>query len=343
VEGKSDSMEAFTRQFEETESLSNKQILLGLLGSVIILIASTWGVISLLSYVQIYTVDPSNLVRYTMYMILVSVAATVIAIIISLLMIRWPRIVNLPLRLHRIAKRGTGEYFLSPEPKDQSMRTVLRRSLYGSILVVGISLTVLGFDLMVANAEQIIPSGTFLMLASIIVLPLTIMEFYFGPWLIKDSGLFHLDERDRSLSNVGDDLEDILEFFAGVDIILILLELTISIGPIAPWLPIFIILIPLGPLLSIVLNFTIIFMVFKKKATLSMIEYLRTRYEVTDIHTSPDYIRSRVLALVERDLLMNPPSDHTTIPEASIDVVEDDMETPEPLETAPESITEDDS
>ncbi|MCK5264842.1 MAG: hypothetical protein KAR03_04480 [Candidatus Thorarchaeota archaeon] len=343
MEGKSDSMKAFARQFEETESLSNQQILLGMIASVIILIGSTWGVLSLLNYVQIYIVDPSNLVRYTMYMILASIVATVFAIIISLVMIRWPRIVSLPLRIHRFAKRRTGEYFLSPEPQDQSMSTVLRRSLYGSILVVGISLTVLGFDLMVANAEQIIPSGTFLMLASIIVLPITIMEFYFGPWLIKDSGLFHLDERDRSLSNVGDDLEDILEFFAGVDIILILLELTISVGPIAPWLPIFIILIPLGPLLSIVLNFTIIFMVFKKKATLSMIEYLSTRYEVPDTHSSPDYIRSRVLALVERDLLMNLQSDNLIEHEASTDVVVDESETPEPLETTPESITEDDS
>ena len=336
-------MKAFARQFEETESLSNQQILLGMIASVIILIGSTWGVLSLLNYVQIYIVDPSNLVRYTMYMILASIVATVFAIIISLVMIRWPRIVSLPLRIHRFAKRRTGEYFLSPEPQDQSMSTVLRRSLYGSILVVGISLTVLGFDLMVANAEQIIPSGTFLMLASIIVLPITIMEFYFGPWLIKDSGLFHLDERDRSLSNVGDDLEDILEFFAGVDIILILLELTISVGPIAPWLPIFIILIPLGPLLSIVLNFTIIFMVFKKKATESMMEYLSTRYEVPDIHSSPDYIRSRVLALVERDLLMNPSNVPPIVPEVSTDVVVDESETPEQLETAPESITEDDS
>ncbi len=336
-------MKAFARQFEETESLSNQQILLGMIGSVIILIGSTWGILSLLNFVQIYIVDASNLVRYTMYMILASVIATVFAIIVSVIMIRWPRIVNLPLRIHRFVKRGTGEYFLSPEPQDQSMSTVLRRSLYGSILVVGISLTVLGFDLMVADTSQIIPSGTFLMLASIIILPITIMEFYFGPWLIKDSGLFHLDERDRSLSNVGDDLEDILEFFAGVDIIFILLELTIRVGQTDPWLPIFIILIPLGPLLSIVLNFTIIFMVFKKKATLSMIEYLSTRYEVPDMHSSPDYIRSRVLALVERDLLMNPSSVPHSVLEVSTDVVVDESETPEPIETAPESITEDDS
>jgi len=310
MEGKSESLKVFTRQLEETDGMSTRQIILGLFGSLIFLIASTWGVLSLLNSVQIFIVDLNNLVRYTMYMVLGAVLSTVIAIVISLAMVRWPRIVNLPLRIHRFAKRGTGEYFLSPEPGDQSWGNILRRSLYGSILVVGISLTILGFDLMVADTSQIIPSGAFLMLASIIILPLTVMELYFGPWLIKDSGLFHLDERDRSLSNVGDDLEDILEFFAGIDILFILLELTISVGPTAPWLPIFIILIPLGPLFSIVLNFTLIFMLFKKKATTSMMEYLSTRYEVPDIISSADYIRSRVVALVERDLTMNaPPTD----------------------------------
>ncbi|MHA1864778.1 MAG: hypothetical protein ACTSWA_13480 [Candidatus Thorarchaeota archaeon] len=310
MESKSESLKVFTRQLEETDGMSTRQIILGLFGSLIFLIASTWGVLSLLNSVQIFIVDLNNLVRYTMYMVLGAVLSTVIAIVISLAMVRWPRIVNLPLRIHRFAKRGTGEYFLSPEPGDQSWGNILRRSLYGSILVVGISLTILGFDLMVADTSQIIPSGAFLMLASIIILPLTVMELYFGPWLIKDSGLFHLDERDRSLSNVGDDLEDILEFFAGIDILFILLELTISVGPTAPWLPIFIILIPLGPLFSIVLNFTLIFMLFKKKATTSMMEYLSTRYEVPDIISSADYIRSRVVALVERDLTMNsPPTD----------------------------------
>ena len=74
-----------------------------------------------------------------------------------------------------------------------------------------------------------------------------------------------------------------------------------------------------------------------------MIEYLSTRYEVPDIHTSPDYIRSRVLALVERDLLMNPSSEHTNKPEESTDVVVDEPKKSEPLEDTSESITEDDS
>ncbi|MBN2231150.1 MAG: hypothetical protein JW779_16315 [Candidatus Thorarchaeota archaeon] len=351
---RSESIRLFTQHFEETDRLTNKQILLGLFASTLIMIGSTWGVLSLLNFVQVYPVDLSKIVPYTLYMLFASALSIVIAILICLGMTRWPRIVSLPLKIHHFAKRNTGEYFLSPETPEQGLSVVLRRSLYGSILVVGISLTILGFDLMVANAEEIIPSGTFLMLASIIVLPFTVMEFYFGPWLMKDSGLFHLDERDRSLSNVGDDLEDILEFFAGVDILFLLLELTISVGPSAPWLPVFIILIPLGPLFSIVLNFTLVFIYFRNKATSSMMECLSAKYEVPDILSSSDYIRDRVISLVDRNLIMTPvladiiesePHLEDTI-SSSLDVISevetDDDNEPELLEES-ELALEDDS
>ena len=306
MQERNDSIKMLARGLEETDRLSTKQIILGLLGSTGLMIVSTWGVLSLLNFVQVYSVDPVKVVPYTMYMLAGSVLSTLIAFVLCLAMIRWPRIVNIPLRIHRYAKRGTGEYFLSPEFADQSWSVVFRRSLYGSILVVGISLTILGFDLMVASTDFLLISGTYLMFISIIILPFTLLEFYYGPWLMKDSGLYHLDERDRSLSNVGDDLEDILEFFAGIDILFILLELTISVGGTAPWLPIFIILIPLGPLFSIVLNFTLIFMLFKNKATSSMLKFLNHDCEVPDMVSTPSYIRSRVLALVDRELLVNP-------------------------------------
>jgi hypothetical protein len=298
------SLKRFSQQLEETEKLNSKQILAGLLGSTLFLIASTWGVLSLLNFVQVYPVDPIKILPYTLYMLAGSALSSGIALILCLAVIRWPRTVNFAFRIHQRAKRGTGEYFLTPEFTDQSWSVVLRRSLYGSILMVGISLTILGFDMMVASTDILVISGTYLMFISIIILPFTLLEFYYGPWLIKDSGLFHLDERDRCLSNVGDDLEDILEFFAGVDIIFLIIELAISVGPTALWLPIFIILIPLGPLFSIVLNFTLIFMVFKDRATLSMIEFLHDNYGIPDMASSPNYIRSRVLALVDRELLM---------------------------------------
>ena len=74
-----------------------------------------------------------------------------------------------------------------------------------------------------------------------------------------------------------------------------------------------------------------------------MMEYLSTRYEIPDVLSSPDYIRSRVIALVERDLMMNQGIPEELSPEATIDVV---LEEPDPVvsvDTDFESINEDDS
>jgi hypothetical protein len=333
---RTDSIKILARALEETDRLSTKQILLGLIGSTGLMIISTWGVLSLLNFVQVYPVAPGKVLPYTIYILAGSALSTVIAFILCLAIMRWPRIVNISLRIHHYAKRGTGEYFLSPEFTDQTWSVVLRRSLYGSILILGISLTFLGFDLMVATTDFLLLSGTYLMFISIIILPFTLLEFYYGPWLVKDSGLYHLDERDRSLSNVGDDLEDILEFFAGIDIVFLLLELAISVGATAPWLPIFIILIPLGPLFSIVLNFTLIFMVFKNKATSAMLKFLNHDCEVPDMISAPEYIRSRVLALVDRELLVTPTIDE---PDVSTSHKED---MPASAETESELAIEDD-
>ncbi len=315
--------------FDEVESLSTGKIILGLAASTLIMLASTWGLLSLLNLSGVYSFDTSRFVPYTMYMLAASVGSIILAVLLCAIIVKWPRIVSLPLRIHRRAKHNTGDYYLSPEPEDENLGTVFRRSIYGSVLIVGIALTLLGFELMVElDTGGLIFIGTMLMIASIAILPLTIMLLYFGPWLMKDSGLFHLDTRDRSLSNVGDDVEDILEFFAGVDIILVWLELTMNVGLEAPWVPIFIIIVPLGPLFAIVLNFTLVFMAFKERATLSMMNYLTTKFDVPDMVNSPNYIRSQVLALVDRELLM--------VDQASVTSSESRVEEEDELDIEPE-------
>jgi len=299
------------------EALSLSKIVLGFLGSTIIMIASTWGLLYVLNISGVWIVLPSNYISYTAWMLFASVLSLIVAIIICGIMIRFPSSVGLPLRIHSFAKRGTGVYFLSPEPVNQSYSVILRRSLYGSVLVVGIALTLISFELMGNFATwDIVEFGKTIMFASVLLLPFTILVLYYGPWLIKDTGLFHLDERDRSLSNVGDDLEDILEFFAGVDIILVWLELTLTTGFDAPWISIFVILVPLGPLFSIIINFTLVFMIFRSRATASLMQILNSKYEVPDMISSADYIRSKLLSLVERQILTAsefkdvPPEEH---------------------------------
>ncbi|MFW9768955.1 MAG: hypothetical protein ACFFEM_09040, partial [Candidatus Thorarchaeota archaeon] len=295
----------YKQLFDEAKELSIAKLILGFLISTLILLASTWGLLSLLNFSGLYSFDPTRFVPYTMYMLGAAVGSIILAVILCAILVKWPRTVSLPLWIHRRAKHHAGDYFMSPEPEDENLRAAFRRSLYGSVLIVGIALTILGFELMTSiDAEGLIYIGAVLMIVSVLILPFTVMLLYYGPWLMKEAGLFHLDKKDRSLSNVGDDVEDILEFFAGVDIILVWLELTLSIGFTAPWVPVFIILIAIGPLFSIILNFTIIFVFVKKRATLSMMQYLSTRYNVPDMATSPDYIRSQVLSLVERQIIM---------------------------------------
>lgn len=334
MEEKQTYVSPYKQQFDETDDLSVGKLILGLAVSTLIMLGSTWGLLSLLNFSGVYSFDPSRFLPYTMYMLAASVGSIVLALILCGILIKWPRTVSLPLRIHRYAKRHAGDYFMSPEPEDENLKSAFRRSLYGSVLIVGIALTILGFELMAnVDAGELIYIGTVLMIVSVVILPFTVMLLYFGPWLMREAGLFHLDAKDRSLSNVGDDVEDILEFFAGVDIILVWLELTLSVGLDAPWVPIFIIIIALGPLFSIILNFTIIFVFVKKRATLSMMKYLSTNYDVPDMASSPTYIRNQVLALVERQLFMTAPA--PPVESESLIAVEDE---PEPeSDPAPET------
>jgi hypothetical protein len=335
----------YKKLFDETKDLSFAKLLLGLAASTLILLGSTWGLLSLLNFSGVFSFDPSRFIPYTIYMLGVSVGSIVLALILCGILIKWPRTVSFSLTLHRRAKHHAGDYFMSPEPEDEKLGDAFRRSLYGSILIVGIALTILGLD-MVHNTTggELIFLGTVLMVVSIIILPITVMLFYFGPWLMKEAGLFHLDTKDRSLSNVGDDVEDILEFFAGVDIVLVWFELTLNVSQNELWVPIFIILVALGPLFSIILNFTIIFVFVKKRATLAMMRYLSERYSIPDMLTSPSYIKSQVMTLVEREVFMVGPAplvqSMTTAEEEVATEVSDEESLPdlEPMrEVPPES------
>ncbi len=291
----------YVKQLSETRQLSISEIVAGIVVSFLLMGASTFGLLFYVASLTPISFAMDQIIRYTLYLVVGLAAATVIGIVICYVMYKRPRTITPLLKVHSYLKRGTGEYFVCPELVDQSWDTVIKRSLYGSILVVGIALTILSFDLMgTATEGDILLFGTYVMIASIVVLPITVMQLYFAPWVIKDSGLFHLDVRDRSLSNVGDDLEDLLEFVAGIDIVLVWIELTINTEL---WVAPFVILVMIGPLFSIMLNFTLVFMAVKNRAVLAMIQLLIERYGVPDMVKSPSYIRGRVLSLVESRML----------------------------------------
>ncbi|RLF33322.1 MAG: hypothetical protein DRN08_05585 [Thermoplasmata archaeon] len=326
TEEKAATLTFYMRQLSEAKKLGPKEILAGLLLSILLMAASTYGLLYYVAALTPFHFAQTDIVRYTIYMLLGLGIGTIIGAVICVIMVRRPRTITLLLKIHSFLKRNLGEYFLCPEVPDQSFRTVIRRSLYGSVLVAGIALTVLSFDLMgTATEEDILYFGAVVMVASVLILPFTVMQFYYAPWVIKDSGLFHLDVRDRSLSNVGDDLEDLLEFVAGIDIVLVWIELTLNTEL---WVAPFVIFVVVGPLFSIMLSFTLIFMVVKDRATLAMIQLLIERYGVPDMVNQPDYIRRRVVSLVDRRMLVE-------------EIVEETVESAEPTpETIPQLMDE---
>ncbi|MFX1260815.1 MAG: hypothetical protein ACFFAZ_01880 [Promethearchaeota archaeon] len=318
------SAEAFyAEQFGKSKDLTVRELILGFILSTLIMIGSTWGLIYVYDVLTPFDISPSNLGLYTLAMLVGSLVATIIGAAICFIILRFPRAGTLLLRVHRFFKRGTGEYFLWPEPKNQSLRLAFRRSLYGSILIVGIGMTVVSFELMgVAQTADLAAFGLWVVIISAAILPITVMVLYYGPWLIKDAGLFHLDLVDRSLSNVGDDLEDILEFFAGADLFLVWIELTLTAGFEQPWFSIFVIMVAVGPLLSIVFNFTLVFMYVKTRATLQTIDLIVTRLDPPDMFDSSDAIRQKVLALIDRDILAS--LEHEQAEQENSDVTKSD-------------------
>ncbi|MFW9913665.1 MAG: hypothetical protein ACFFEU_14400 [Candidatus Thorarchaeota archaeon] len=327
------SAEAFyAEQFGKSKDLTVRELILGFILSTLIMIGSTWGLIYIYDVLTPFDISPSNLGLYTLAMLLGSLVATIIGATICFIILRFPHAGTLLLRVHRFFKRGTGEYFLWPEPKNQSLRLAFRRSLYGSILIVGIGMTVVSFELMgVAQTSDLAAFGLWVVIISAAILPITVMVLYYGPWLIKDAGLFHLDLVDRSLSNVGDDLEDILEFFAGADLFLVWIELTLTAGFEQPWFSIFVIMVAVGPLLSIVFNFTLVFMYVKTRATLQTIDFIVTRLDPPDMFDSSDAIRQKVLALIDRDILASVEADQENSDVAESDALQtesDDIPVP---------------
>ena len=68
-----------------------------------------------------------------------------------------------------------------------------------------------------------------------------------------------------------------------------------------------------------------------------MMRYLTTEFDIPDMVSSPDYIRSRVLALVDRELLVTTPSAETDSESTA------EFESESELEPKPESDVEPES
>lgn len=138
-------------------------------------------------------------------------------------------------KLHRIAFGDDELYFFeySSEREPIGIKSTLRRSIYGAILVLGIGILVIENFLTIPDLKKYFwTASTITMFAVLIALPAIFIFLYISPWITREINLYYHDKH-RVVKNVGEWLDAALQFFAGIDIILtfiILLDSTIEFG-----------------------------------------------------------------------------------------------------------------
>ncbi|MFX0102758.1 MAG: hypothetical protein ACFFCS_24535 [Candidatus Hodarchaeota archaeon] len=220
-----------------------------------------------------------------------------ISILIIKTLSKWPRLINATLKLHRIFQRGPGLYYIIKSDDDAAsigIKTGLSRSIYGALLILGVSFRIATLQF-IGLAEFKAQSSMSLLIIDVCILPLILCFFYVSPWVIRESSVFHARKVDRTVRNVGDWLEDFLEFFVGLDIIITLIEFYITIQDVLWFL--ITLMLTFGPLLAIVLIFTVTFFFFKHDIIIKYRLFLESR-NIKELEMHGDEIKTDVMEML---------------------------------------------
>ncbi len=280
--------------------LSNKKLLLALIIAFIIYIVSAAILMMALHFGGFITITMDNIFQYANYIGIGYFIAIFLGLIISLIPLKFPGTVSFILKIHRFFKRKPGYYFISPSKVECDLEQIVRRSLYGSILITGIGLTLMDPEFVMASTteQQIMTLGYYIVQATGLLFPFIMLLFYNAPWVLKDAGLFHLDYHDRSLSNVGDDIEDLLEFFAGIDIALAIIEFYFNTNLIDTVL---LLTLSLGALLAIVMVFTTMFFIIRQKLVYRIVKHLKSK-DIDDVIHNEDRVQRELYKIIKMEL-----------------------------------------
>lgn len=114
-------------------------------------------------------------------------------------------------------------YFLEFHSKNEktSFGASLKRSIFGSMLVLGIGILVIENFLTIKSLQPyfFIAAGITLLCIAI-TLPFIMIFLYVSPLITKETNLYYYNKNDRVVKNVGSWLENSLQFFAVIDILL---------------------------------------------------------------------------------------------------------------------------
>lgn len=139
------------------------------------------------------------------------------------LMRRHPAILEFTFKLHRAANGDNKLYFFEhvTEKEQLGFKATLARSIYGSILVLGIGILVIENFFTIPDLREYMWTASYVTIVAILVaFPLIMMYLYISPLLTKEINLYFHDKKNRVVKNVGEWLDNALQFFAVIDIIL---------------------------------------------------------------------------------------------------------------------------
>ncbi|MHA1998201.1 MAG: hypothetical protein ACTSU9_08790 [Promethearchaeota archaeon] len=114
-------------------------------------------------------------------------------------------------------------YFLEFHTKEEKINfgASFKRAVFGTMLVLGIAVLVIENFLTIESLKQYFFVASAITLVSLAIsLPFIVIFLYISPLITKEINLYYYNKNDRVVKNVGSWLENSLQFFAVIDIIL---------------------------------------------------------------------------------------------------------------------------
>ncbi|MBD3185245.1 hypothetical protein GF325_00340 [Candidatus Bathyarchaeota archaeon] len=172
--------------------------------------------------------------------VILSIGAILFFLGLSLLLLRimsrYPGLLKFTFRFHRMAFGDNKMYFFEymSEREKTSMKSTVLRSFYGTVLVLGIAILVIENFLTIPHLKAYFWTASLITIfAVLIALPLIQIFLYVSPLITKEIDLYFHNKKNRIVKNVGEWLDNSLQFFAAIDIVftlIILLDSGMEIG-----------------------------------------------------------------------------------------------------------------
>ncbi|MHA1684090.1 MAG: hypothetical protein ACTSUE_24335 [Promethearchaeota archaeon] len=231
----------------KTKYRGKRERILSLFGSFFISILLVGGSINLIFFLEITGEIDIQVLPFESFnaeVVLWSAVLTTIAILFfyglsQLLlktMMRFPRLLSFTLKLHRLSYGDDKLYFFEymSEREKTYFKSTLLRSLYGSILILGLAIMVIENFLTIPDLKPYFWDAANITIISVLIaLPLIQIFLYVSPLITKEINLYFHNKKNRIVKNVGEWLDNSLQFFAAIDIlftIIILVDSGIMIG-----------------------------------------------------------------------------------------------------------------